>query len=121
MPLGLDDTTLFFIILASGALLAVVIASGAISSANRMRIRTTISRHGGQVRVIRRALFGPGWLENDRLPVYRVEYVDNVGAKWVGYCKTSVLSGVYWTRVSRMDQSPDTSNKEATPHEIHLP
>ena len=40
--------------------------------------------------------FGPGWFgeKNDR--IYLVQFIDENGRHASKYCKTSMLSGVYW-------------------------
>jgi len=64
---------------------------------DRSRITTYVQDRGGRVVSIHWAPFGTGWFgeKNDR--IYEVVYYDQAGNQHFATCKTSYLSGVYWT------------------------
>jgi hypothetical protein len=74
----------------------VVIWLGSMSLDND-RISSYIKERGGRVISINWAPFGKGWFgeKNDR--IYEVVYYDRVGNQHWATCKTSMMSGVYWT------------------------
>ncbi len=64
---------------------------------DRNRIIEYFSNRGGDVQSITWSPFGTGWYgtENERL--YRVQYQDRDGALHETYCKTGLITGVYFT------------------------
>lgn len=62
------------------------------------RIRGYISSAGGKVLACRWFPFGPGWLGEKRDRIYYVAFADRDGAEHRAYCKTSLLTGVYFTQ-----------------------
>lgn len=62
------------------------------------RIQNYISSAGGQVIRCRWWPFGPGWLGEKRDRIYHVAFTDHEGAEHRAYCKTSLLTGVYFTQ-----------------------
>ncbi len=67
-----------------------------LSEWDRDRIKKDASQRGWQIITIDWEPFGPGWMgeKNDR--IYGVLFIDETGRKTQRYCKTSMLSGVYW-------------------------
>jgi hypothetical protein len=66
-------------------------------SMDRARIRRYIESQGGEVLRCSWSPFGPGWLgeKSDRL--YEVRYRDRQGNEHRAACKTSMLTGVYFS------------------------
>src|SRR5262245_7177920 len=64
---------------------------------DRERIRFYIASRGGQVLSCDWAPFGRGWFGNRSDRIYEVAYVDQEGNEHEATCKTSMLTGVYWT------------------------
>ncbi len=67
-----------------------------ISQWDRDRINDDAKSKGWVVSSIVWEPFGPGWFgeKNDR--IYSVSYMNAKGKKVNQFCKTSMLSGVYW-------------------------
>lgn len=67
--------------------------------ADRDRIEMEVKARGGRVRSITWAPFGKGWVgeRNDR--IYEVEYVERSGLVRRVWCKTNMLSGVYFSEM----------------------
>lgn len=86
---------LFFLILA----LAFRLLAG---NMDHDRIRSEVEGRGGKVRSITWQPFGKGWFgeKNDR--IYQVVYEDSGGLERTAWCKTSMMSGVYFSE----DQPP---------------
>jgi len=98
-----DRTTIEVILWLSGGVVALFLLALVFRRSDHARIKQAIADYGGRVRRIRWAPFGPGWLESQRLPIYRVDYLDHHGRERTAYCKTSELLGVYWTRAPNRD------------------
>ena len=64
---------------------------------NHNRIRRYVEDLGGRVESIVWNPFGPGWFGEKGSAIYHVVYVDKNGARHDAYCKTGLLSGVYFT------------------------
>jgi hypothetical protein len=66
-------------------------------SMDKSRITDYVRGRGGRIVSINWAPFGRGWFgeKNDR--IYEVVYYDSEGNQHWATCKTSLLSGVYWT------------------------
>ena len=62
------------------------------------RIGNYLAARGGKVISCRWSPFGPGWLGEKRDRIYHVKFVDHAGAEHRAYCKTSMLTGVYFTQ-----------------------
>lgn len=62
------------------------------------RIGNYIRQRGGDLTVCRWWPFGPGWLGEKRDRIYYVVYADGQGHEHRAYCKTSLLTGVYFTQ-----------------------
>jgi hypothetical protein len=62
------------------------------------RIDNYIRRQGGVFTVCRWSPFGPGWLGEKRDRIYYVVFTDADGSEHRAYCKTSLLTGVYFTQ-----------------------
>jgi len=67
-------------------------------SMNHRRIREYTRARGGRVTDIEWDPFGPGWFGEKDSAIYRVRYVDKQGRRHQAHCKTSLLSGVYFTQ-----------------------
>jgi hypothetical protein len=76
------------------------------------RIGNYIRARHGELRSCRWWPFGPGWLGEKRDRIYSVTFIDGAGAEHRAYCKTSLLTGVYFTqdRISRFSEEsrPDS-------------
>lgn len=64
---------------------------------DRARIRRYVETRGGKVALIRWSPFGIGWMGNRGQRIYRLAYEDSTGNAHSAYCKTSLLSGIYFT------------------------
>ena len=80
------------------AIVAAVVIRLVAGSMNHSRIRDYTHARGGRVTGITWEPFGPGWFGEKNSAIYRVDYVDKQGKRHVAYCKTSLLSGVYFTQ-----------------------
>jgi len=65
---------------------------------DQKRIRKYVRRRRGRVLHCRWAPFGPGWLGEKSDRIYVVRYIDLDGNTHVSHCKTSMWTGVYFTR-----------------------
>lgn len=100
------------------ALVAVLVRIAA-GSADHERIYDEIARRGGTVTGITWEPFGKGWFgeKNDR--IYRVSWRDAAGQARTAWCKTSMMSGVYFSEegVGPGQESvvvvPDTGNEKS--------
>lgn len=64
---------------------------------DRQRIRDHVEDSGGKVLGISWNLFGRGWFGSRNERIYEVSYRAKNGRTVEATCKTSMLSGVYWT------------------------
>jgi hypothetical protein len=62
------------------------------------RIAEHIHAQGGRLVQSSWEPFGPGWFGSKNERIYAVHYCDGEGNEHRSYCKTSVLSGVYFTQ-----------------------
>jgi hypothetical protein len=93
--------------------LAIVFRLGA-GGMDRGRIEEYIRERGGRIVSINWAPFGKGWFGEKNARIYEVMYYDRDGDLHMATCKTSLLSGVYWTedriahrRAAWEDRLPD--------------
>jgi len=86
-------------------------------SMNHKRIRQYIESLGGSVENIEWKPFGPGWFGEKSQVIYRVLYIDGQGAHHDAYCKTSLLTGVYFTEDIITSQSPRARQTESLEEE----
>ncbi|HKB16270.1 MAG TPA: hypothetical protein VKF62_09390 [Planctomycetota bacterium] len=78
--------------------LVVVVAIRVVAGgADKDRIAKYVEERGGRVIRISWAPFGKGWFGERYNRLYEVEYRDRNGDPHFATCKTSLLSGVYWT------------------------
>src|SRR5687768_5328034 len=61
------------------------------------RITEYVHQRGGRVISISWAPFGRGWFGEKNARIYEVVYYDQGGNQHFATCKTSMLTGVYWT------------------------
>ena len=73
------------------------------------RIRQYVESRGGEVLATRWSPFGPGWFGEKSDRIYSVRYLDQDGNEHRAHCKTSMLTGVYFTedRIVRYAEQPD--------------
>ena len=76
------------------AIVGIRLAAGAM---DKDRIADYIRQRGGRVFSISWAPFGTGWFGEKNARIYEVVYYDAEGNQHMATCKTSLLSGVYWT------------------------
>ncbi len=62
------------------------------------RIREYVESRGGRFLQARSAPFGPGWFGEKSDRIYAVHYLDRDGNEREAHCKTSLWTGVYFTR-----------------------
>jgi hypothetical protein len=75
----------------------VVVLCLAAGSMDRGRIRKYIEARGGKVIQVKWSPFGPGWFGEKNERIYAVRYMDRSGDEHEAFCKTSMLTGVYFT------------------------
>src|SRR2546425_905619 len=61
------------------------------------RVSQYVESQGGKVISANWSPFGPGWFGDKHNRIYEVRYVDRDGNEHHAYCKTSMLTGVYFT------------------------
>lgn len=61
------------------------------------RVRVYIEERGGKLLSAEWAPFGRGWVGERNNRIYEVRYLDSEGNEHEASCKTSLLSGVYFT------------------------
>jgi hypothetical protein len=64
---------------------------------DRERIRQYVEGGGAQVVDVVWKRFGPGWFGSGNARFYEVTYKSANGASHTAVCKTSAMSGIYWT------------------------
>jgi hypothetical protein len=89
-------------------IIAVRLAMGGL---DRSRVSDYVTSRGGRLLDARWTPFGPGWLGDKTDRIYEVTYVDVDGNEHVAHCKTSMLTGVYFTedRITRNTQATSAS------------
>ncbi|HOZ46970.1 MAG TPA: hypothetical protein PLO37_15255 [Candidatus Hydrogenedentes bacterium] len=87
-----DPEKVAIVAVAVGAILLRV----ALHYMDKGRIRAAAQRKGWQNVVISWAPFSPGWMLEQNERHYHVTYADADGDAHQVYCKTSLLTGVYW-------------------------
>ena len=94
------------VLLIVGAVVLAIVIRVFAGSADHDRIRAEVEGRGGTVVSITWQPFGKGWYgeQNDR--IYEVLYTDRVGRERRAWCKTSALSGVYFSE----DEPPELSD-----------
>jgi hypothetical protein len=88
-------------------ILFAVVTRLAAGGMDRDRIREYVEKSGGEVVESQWAPFGPGWFGEKSDRIYDVRYVDKDGNEHEASCKTSLLTGVYFTEdriVSQAEQ-----------------
>lgn len=65
---------------------------------DRSRIAGYIQSRGGKLVACHWWPFGPGWFGEKRDRIYEVIYLDSDGMQHRAACKTSLMSGVYFTQ-----------------------
>ena len=73
------------------------------------RVRDYVASQGGRVIESNWAPFGKGWFGEKGDRIYEVRFVDRDGNEHHAHCKTSMLSGVYFTedRITRYASRPE--------------
>lgn len=66
-------------------------------SMDKGQITSYVQEQGGLVVSINWSPFGTGWFGERGERIYQVIYHDREGSRHLATCKTSMLSGVYWT------------------------
>jgi len=77
-----------------GVVIAIRFAAGGL---DRDRVAEYVRSRGGRVLDTRWAPFGPGWFGDRSDRIYLVRYVDAEGNEHEAHCKTSLMTGVYFT------------------------
>ena len=85
----------FFVIAVIAVFIGIRLFAG---NLNHDRIRRYVEDLGGRVESIVWNPFGPGWFGEKSDVIYHVRYIDKRGARHDAYCKTSMWSGVYFTK-----------------------
>ncbi len=99
-------------------LLAILIRLGA-GSLDHDRVRRYITERGGKVLHAGWTPFGPGWFGEKSDRIYKVRYLDKDGNEHHAHCKTSALSGVYFTKdeIVRYAERPEEPRGESLEEE----
>jgi len=63
---------------------------------DKRRVRDAIKAKGGSAINITWEILGPGWIGEGWERIYHVTYLDRDGNRHSRYCKTSMLTGVWW-------------------------
>lgn len=87
----------------------------AVGGMDHDRIRDYVESRGGQVLDSSWAPFGPGWFGEKSDRIYLIHYLDADGNEHEAHCKTSMLTGVYFTEdriVAYAEQPPPVSLEE---------
>lgn len=74
---------------------------------DKWRIRNYVTSAGGTVLACQWSPFGPGWLGEKHDRIYYVAYLDTAGAEHRAYCKSSMLTGVYFSQDRRVGATPE--------------
>lgn len=96
-------------------------------SLDKSRIEGYVRERGGRIVSISWAPLGKGWFGEQSDRIYEVVYYDRAGHQHWATCKTSMLSGVYWTedRVSHAKagwfEGLPVSNRPGDPLIRHIP
>jgi len=99
-------------------LVAVVAIGGRLLSGNldRTRIRDYLEGQGSQLLDCNWSPFGRGWFGSKEERIYEITYSDAGGNKHQATCKTSMLSGVYFTEDNIVErgerEDPDETEVE---------
>lgn len=96
MTFGNDYFWLGFVLLLVSGIAAFI----AMIWLDRRRIAEEVAALGGKVVDITWEVFGPGWIGDGSHRLYSVTYRDIDGVEQTQFCKTSLLSGVYFTPIS---------------------
>jgi hypothetical protein len=72
---------------------------------DRERVKRYTESQGGTVLGSSWAPFGPGWFGEKSDRIYRVLYRDQAGNTHEAHCKTSLLTGVYFTEDRIVEQA----------------
>jgi hypothetical protein len=83
-----------FIVLAIVAVVVIRLLAGGL---DHDRVRQYVESRGGRVIDAHWAPFGPGWFGEKSDRIYEVRYLDEEGNEHQAHCKTSMLTGVYFT------------------------
>lgn len=86
---------LFFVIPA--VILFAIVMRLAAGGMDRDRIKQYVEKDGGKLLDSEWAPFGPGWFGEKSDRIYGVRYVDRDGNEHDASCKTSMMTGVYFT------------------------
>lgn len=79
------------------------------------RVKRYVEQGGGELIQANWAPFGPGWFGEKSDRIYEVRYIDRDGNERLAHCKTSMLSGVYFTqdRIVRHAERDEQAKLEA--------
>ena len=77
---------------------------------DRGRIRESIASGGGRVIDISWSPFGRGWVGESSDRIYEVTYTNKAGKTIAATCKTSMLTGIFWSS----DTPPSDFSEEAS-------
>ena len=97
------STAIPFVVI--GFIVLAVLIRLAAGSTDDGRIRENIEQQGGQIRSLNWSPFGRGWFGSKNERIYEVVYEDAQGKVHQASCKTSMLSGVYWTEDKIVDDT----------------
>jgi hypothetical protein len=86
-----------FIVIPAVILLALIVRLAA-GGMDHDRIREYVESRGGTILRSSWAPFGPGWFGEKSDRIYQVDYLDGDGNQHQAHCKTSMWSGVYFTK-----------------------
>jgi hypothetical protein len=86
-----------FIVIPLVIVLALVIRLAA-GGMDHGRLREYVESRGGRLLEARWTPFGPGWFGEKSDRIYSVRYLDADGNEHEAHCKTSMWTGVYFTR-----------------------
>jgi hypothetical protein len=89
---GAGIAVLFFLAIVGGIGIWVLTMS-----LDKSRITDYIQQRGGRIVSISWAPFGRGWFGEKEERIFEVVYYDQAGNQHFATCKTSWLTGVYWT------------------------
>ena len=85
-------------IFVGGFIIALALLRVALAAGDFARIRSYVASQGGRLVSARWTPFGPGWFGDRKDRIYKVRYSDRNGSERTAYCKTSMMSGVYFTQ-----------------------
>ncbi len=95
----------FYVFLLFGFVAVIAVGGRMLSGGmDRDRIRNYIASQGGTLLECNWSPFGRGWFGSKEERIYEIAYRDRDGDMHRATCKTSMLSGVYFTEDNRIDR-----------------